>query len=48
MLVEAAQDRRGRLERYWSAWVLSKYYEKEKVFGANNLQFLILGEIFAA
>src|SRR5258708_10135973 len=48
MLVEAAHDGRGRLERYCSAWLLSKYYEEEKVFGANPLQFLILGEIFAA
>ena len=48
MLVQAAHDGRGRLERFWSAWVLSKYCEEKKVFGANNFQFLILGEIFAA
>lgn len=48
MLVGSAHNGRGRLQRYWSAWVLSRYCEEEKVFGANSFQFLVLGEIFAA
>jgi len=46
MLVESASDERGRLERYWSAWLLSKYCEGENVFVANSFQFLVLGELF--